>query len=563
MALVRIGVSSEDTPLRQKGDIVTVNGYKCYKTEHVGIFEIVNKKGYLVRLDYGRVLKLDKKTSKYQYKQDKTNKKVDTLKEALKLRAEAVIIREKRKNGEEIQIDSDKSIHKVTMSDVIDDFKESIRYMEMSDSYKNFVNNYSKHILDYFAGFEPSRITSVDVEKYFLYQREFGKSKSPKSNGGTKNKQVERLNKPNGISINTIYKHKSVMKIIWEFMIESKKYGVTENVILHSKVPRQTVYVDGKAVLVKNIKYNARSLTLEELNYTINDALQNELDSNIALIIALAAIGGLRRSEITALKVGRVLHNELMDISKETFDYGGYDIEYYKQNHQLMFIDEAIVRIEKREILKLPKGDKVRAVAIPNCLKEIIDFALEQKKEILTTLDRELKSSDQICLPLVNILDNRELKESKVGRKWDEYQKRRSKRMKALGLEPIPHVRLHDLRHTHSNLLKIDVPTWEISCNMGHLIPDSNTTKKVYWNDRQPYRQHIIDYFDNNIHIEWNKVMRRSINSEDAILHVNNSGQLKIKNEHKERIKQLKGKLILTEEEIAEMIYLEEHTLIE
>lgn len=196
-------------------------------------------------------------------------------------------------------------------------------------------------------------------------------------------------------------------------------------------------------------------------------------------------------------------------------------------------------------------------------LQEIIDFALEQKNEIFATMEKELNSNHQICLPLVNILENRNLKEDKVGRKWDQYQERRNKRMKALGLEPIPHIRFHDLRHTHSNLLKVEVPSWEISCNMGHLIPDSNTTQKVYWNDRQPYRQHIIDFFDSNIKIEWDKVTRRSINAEGARLHINNSGQLSIKNEDKEKIAKLKGKLVLTEEEIAELIYLEEHTLLE
>lgn len=563
MALTRIGISVEDAPLEQRTDIVTVNGYKCYETEHIGIFEIVDKKGYLVRLDYGRVLKLDKKTSKYKFKQEKTNKKVNTLEEALKLRADAVLIREKRKNGENVIINYDSTVHKVTMTDVIKDFKESQRYMEMSDSYKNFVNNYSQHILDYFAEFEPSKITSIDVEKYFLYQREFGKSKSAKSNGGTKNKQVEKLNKSNGISINTIYKHKSVMKIIWEYMIESQKYGVTVNIIPNSKVPREIIYVDGKAVSIGHVKYNARSLTLDELNYTLNDALQNEYDRNIALIIALGSIGGLRRSEVTALRIGRTLHNELMSISEETFEYGGYDIEYYIRHDELMFIDEARVRIGKKDIIKLPKGDKVRATAVPNCLKDIINYALEQKQEILATIGKELNPAEQICLPIVNILDGRELKESKVGRKWDQYQKRRNKRMKALGLEPIPHIRFHDLRHTHANLLKVEVPSWEISCNMGHLIPDANTTKKEYWNDRQPYRQHIMDYFDSHIKIDWNKVPRKSINDEGVLLHINNSGQLSIKNENKEKIAKLKGKLVLTEEEIAEMMYLEEHTLLQ
>lgn len=37
----------------------------------------------------------------------------------------------------------------------------------------------------------------------------------------------------------------------------------------------------------------------------------------------------------------------------------------------------------------------------------------------------------------------------KLNKKWKEYQTRRNKRMEAAGLEPIPVIRFHDLRHEY------------------------------------------------------------------------------------------------------------------
>lgn len=54
----------------------------------------------------------------------------------------------------------------------------------------------------------------------------------------------------------------------------------------------------------------------------------------------------------------------------------------------------------------------------------------------------------------------------------------------------------------NSNICKIKVPSWQISNNMEHVIPDANTTQKVYWSDRQPYREDIFNYFDNIIEID-------------------------------------------------------------
>ena len=48
-----------------------------------------------------------------------------------------------------------------------------------------------------------------------------------------------------------------------------------------------------------------------------------------------------------------------------------------------------------------------------------------------------------------------------------------------------------------------------------------------------------------------------------ALLHVNGSGHVVIKNEYKERVKQLRKRLVLSEDEITELLYLQEHDLLE
>ncbi|MBD5508859.1 MAG: hypothetical protein HDR05_12650 [Lachnospiraceae bacterium] len=559
MAIKEIGVSGKrDTSIvLENASIKIINTYQCVETGNQGIFKVVdNRGGYIVRLDYGRILKLDKGTNTFKLKQDKTIRHVDTEREAKQLRREAEEIRIKRKKGELLDSSNSKII-KITMEKVISDFKKSTRYNELGDSYKDHYDNYLRHILSYFKDFEPSKVTTIDIENYFNYQRTRGNLSTAKKKDGTVNKKMVSKYNEKGISVNTLRKHKTALKTLWEYMIDSKCYGVTINVVNTARMPRETVLIDGKEVKVAVVKYKPRSLTLEELNYTLNDAIQNEYDRSIAAMIALGSIGGLRCSEVVGLKIGKFKHNELMEISDGSFDYSGYDRQYYEEHEELMLIDEAVMRIQGKNVLKLPKCERIRIAAIPNSLHNIIDYAMEQREEILNLVNREISSSEQLYLPLINIIKQRELNSAKLGRKWSEYQERRNKRMEKAGLKPIPIIRFHDLRHTHSNLLRIEVPSWERSFNMGHTVPDAmnTTTDKDYLNDRQPYRQHIINYFDNNIKIDWSKAQRKHVNDKDCLLHVNNSGHLVIKDEHKERVKQLRKRLVLSENEMVEMMY--------
>ena len=204
---------------------------------------------------------------------------------------------------------------------------------------------------------------------------------------------------------------------------------------------------------------------------------------------------------------------------------------------------------------KLPKGDKVRISAVPECLKKIVEYAMEQRREIYGIVGRTVDSGENVYVPLINIIDNRPLNSQKMGRKWKEYQERRNKRMIKAGLEPIPLVRYHDLRHTHSNLLKYIIQ-WQVSYNMGHkvVMPDmDNTTTREYWNDRWPERRDIIEYFDTHIKIDWDKALRQPINREGSVLKLNGSGHLVVSSGEKERRREKGKKFIFKEEELEEL----------
>lgn len=534
-------VQSEDRTI--KGQAVHKTGKYAYiDTKNEGIKEVVSGQGgFLVFLDYGRKQKVDKKTGKLVYKQDKSLKRVDTLKEAKALRRQA----------EEIRLGTVAKVpSKVFFDRMVEDYKQSAEWKDSSQSQKDHYENYFRHLCDFFVNIQPKDITKLDIETYFLWQLERGKRSTAKRN------KDGSVSKKEGISVNTLGKHKCALKKLWNFMIDSKKYGVTENIVPSARLPKVEVSIDGKKKKVSKIQYHPRSLTLDELNYTLNDALQNEFDRSVAVMIALASIGSLRHSETLGLRLGKFLHDEYMAVTDAALKEGGFDRVYYEEHDNLMLIDTAIMHIGSEDVEKLPKGDRIRVSAVPECLKKIVGYAMEQRREIYSIVGREIDSGENVYVPLINIIDNRPLNSQKMGRKWNEYQKRRNKRMVAAGIEPIPIIRYHDLRHTHANLLKEHVIQCQISYNMGHvvIVPNmDNTTTRVYWNDRQPNRDSIIDYFDNYIKIDWNKALHEPINGEKSLIRVNGSGHLVILSEEAERRKGKGKKFVFKEEELEKM----------
>lgn len=518
--------------------------YDVIDTEYKGIKRVVSHHGgFVVHLDYGEVYKV-KKDGTRVLGRDKTVLHVDKLSEARELQASAVDIRKKRKeSGPEAVISTTKKI-KITVKDAIEMYKKEGAYADDSSDGQIHADNHLNHIIDYMGDYEPARVTIQDIINYFNYQLQYGYLIY---------KNDKRVAEK-GISVNTLGKHKTTLKKLWNYMITSKKFGVTENVVTPAQIPKvKIVDEDGCEIKVSKIPYTPQSLSIDELNYTLNDLIQNEFDRSLLLLVAVASIGGLRRGEIQGLQVGKFFHDERMKISDTAFTNGGYIRNEYTERDDVFMVDIQIKKERGKRVVKRPKSNRIRVVAKPNILNEIVAYCMEQRIEINNTLISE----SSLYMPIVNIIENRELVEGKMTRKWMQYQKRRNKRMVEMGLEPIKIVRLHDLRHTHANLLKVDVPTWIISYNMGHVVNSNgikNTTTGKYWDDRDMYRKPIIEYWDTNIKIDWDKAMNRHINDSDSIAYINGSGQLVIGDGESKRIKYLKKKSKLSEEEYEELL---------
>lgn len=506
------------------------------ETKYAGIKELLDGSGYVAVLYYGRQPRLEKKTGKFVMKQIKTQKRFKTLKEARQAMAEAEMARKVGTNTS--------GIKSVKFSDMTEDFKGSERYKGLDDNYRKHYDNYINHFVDFFGDTDVRNISVIDMENYYRFQLERGNLITAKKNmDGT-------VNKKEGITINTVQKHKTAAKRIWEFMIDAGVYGVTENIAEKSNVPKAEIVIDGKIKKVSKIPYHPRSLTLDELNYTLNDAVRHEFDRSIVLMTGLGAIGGLRHSEIAGLQVGKVRHDGLMSISDEIWDMSGYDREYYREHDEFMMVDTAIM--DNR--VKFPKNGIVRVVAVPRPLKEILDYAMEQRMEVLAITGGELSGSDNVYLPLINIIRNQPLNSQKLSRKWSEYQERRNRRMEESGLTPIPVIRFHDLRHTFSNLTKPVTFEWERSYNMGHKVLGDNTTNKVYINDRIMNRDNILRFFNENIKIDWNSAMHKKINEKGSRAYVNGSGHLVISTEAVEERKKQEKKFVFKEDELVELL---------
>lgn len=538
---------------------VKVGKYECERTRYANIFKVADADSkYVVRCYYGKVEKINKKTGVKREVNDITLRVVNSLSEAKELIQRAEEIKKDRKEG--VTLPDCLGGKKISLDDVILDFKNDVMYTDLSENYQLHYDNYLRHVSDFMGYKEPKKITVNDIEDYYKYQLHRGNLACAKrrKDGQVSKKEISESN-PEGISVNTLGKHKTALKQLWKFMLKKQCYGVSSNVVIYSEIPKVEILIDGKVIKTRKIQPKQTPLSLEQLNYTLNDAVQNEHDRSIALMIALGSIGGLRRGEAVALKIGRYYHDDRMLLGEEMWQLNDFKMirQYYEEHNELILIDEAI-RHDRVDKLGFPKNNIIRMIGKPKCLDEIVDYAMEQREQITNALGCRIQSSDRLYMPLINVIQKNVYNSAKLSRKWTEYQKRRNKRMEEAGLEPIPVIRFHDLRHTHASLLGDELSAKRISQNMGHIIPGdgqiNNTTTKVYIHDRLPDRTSIINYWDSHIKIDWDKAMRVDINGGDNRAHVNGSGHLVIMDEDKQRIMALRSRFVLTEEEEAELL---------
>lgn len=333
---------------------------------------------------------------------------------------------------------------KVYIENVIKDYKEKYYDSDKhwSASYKQQKNSQHTHFINYFGNMDLKRVDTAEIENYFLYCQ-------------------NDLN----LCTNTIQKHKCHLIDLWKFMKKNfSKYGINENVVLDADYGNI-------------IKYEATPLTLEQINILLNQCLLED-DRSTLLMVGLPVLAGMRRSELCGLRHSKV------------------DFENKK-----ILVDVARVQINTGFIEKLPKGDKTRTTCICVVLEKFMRLALEQQLE--WSQGKTLECGEYVYLTKTNIVSDYLPHPGKVSRRFKELQKRINKRLEKAGQEPLPVIRLHDLRHSFISVLlnSGQVNPFQVYGCAGHVIED-NTSTKTYWHD-QGDRQEIIDFWNKNLTVDF------------------------------------------------------------
>lgn len=336
---------------------------------------------------------------------------------------------------------------KVYIETVIADYKEKYYDSDKnwSESYKQQKNSQHTHFINYFGNIDLKKVDTATIENYFLYCQ-------------------------NDLQLcaNTIQKHKSHLIDLWKFMKKNfSKYGISENVVLdadYGKIQR----------------YEATALNINQINVLLNQCLLED-DRSVLLMVGLPLLAGMRRSELCGLKHSKIDFDE-----------------------KRILVDTARVQINTGFVEKLPKGDKTRITCICDVLNKFMQLAKEQQTD--WSQGRTLKSSEYVYLTKTNIVNDYLPHPGKVSRRFKELQKRINKRLKKAGQEPLPSIRLHDLRHSFISVLLNSgkVNPFQIYGCAGHVIED-NTSTKVYWHD-QGDRQEIIDFWNENITVDFSVI---------------------------------------------------------
>ena len=411
-----------------------------------GIKQRIKDNKYLVTLDLGRQLRMNKKTGKMEMRQVKTTYTYTTLKEA-----KAALGRNANKKQ---QKKTTGITRKIPFHKALKDYTEYYRE-GWSDSYAGQKAAQAKRMSAYFNDRDVRTIDTRDIEEFFKWCRE---------------PQIGFLTP---LSNNSIQKLRTHLFDIWKFMKKNpQKYDVKENVVADAE------YGDIE-------KYEATILSAEEVNDLIRHCIVNEKDYSTFAMVGIPVLAGLRRGELCGLR--------------------WKDIDFKKK---LIDVANQRVQISTGSIEKVPKGGKdngktreerkQRYAGLPDCLATLLRYIWNQQKELL---DRDPKPEEYVFMTKINLVNGYLPHPGKISRRFTELQKRMNKLRAKAEKPPIPSVRLHDLRHTFISLcLNGGVNQFQVAANCGHTFEKkgNTTTIATYWHD-DGNRNEINEFIDKTI----------------------------------------------------------------
>jgi integrase len=251
---------------------------------------------------------------------------------------------------------------------------------------------------------------------------------------------------------------------------KGKKYGITENVVLDAEYGR----VD---------KFKATILTAEEVKYVLHYITRCEKDYSVFCLFGIPALAGLRRGEVCGLRWMDIdFENKLIDVMQQRAQIGSETIVKVPK----MGNDDGKDRYERRQ----------RYVALPDALAFLLQKVKEQQTEIV---GKPPRPEDYVYRTKMNIVRGELPRPGKVSKRFKELLIRCNKVRENNNLEPLPLVRMHDMRHTFISLcINGNVSPLKVSANCGHDTKEKNesTTTKVYWQDDKD-RTEILEFLNN------------------------------------------------------------------
>ncbi|WP_313163995.1 site-specific integrase [Sedimentibacter sp.] len=407
------------------------------------INRIENKNGkvvyrIIISLGYDNQGNKLKKTMTYSVNQSATKKQQE--KEALKY---AFDIEDKIKNGHDYETD------KITFEDFaykwLDDVKDSVVY----SSYKSYKQLIEDNMIPYFKGYKISNIKTPLIEAFYKTLI-------------------------NRYSISSLKKHASVLSGMFKTAIRWNMIEI--NPVHNARIPKK----NNEEIKVKYFTPQQCLMFLKSLDIAYEIKVDSFIRTDSAGNKHIVSAQIKHISVPLQLKVFYTLSLFCGFRKGETLALKWNDIDFDKQE---IIITKTVSRDESGVCIKKPKTKtSIRVVSFPKQIISLLKQYRQAYNEYRLKLGSYWKGNDNVFisseggLPAVN--NSYKYLQNHL-EKYNDWVNEHSKEAKLNGLERLPIIPLHGLRHSCATLLNyLDVNIIDISKYLGHA--NSSTTMNIY-----------------------------------------------------------------------------------
>ena len=444
------------------------------KTKYPGIKYDRKRDVYVACLDFGRFKVFDEKTGKYKVKQKKTNITAKTLAEARQIKAE----HDRKKREGKLQGVCSKINFSQASEEYFEDRMKNRHGKEWSEYYTYRQRTHQRRINDYLQhmGMDDKPIRSFSIrgiEDYFDWcTEEHDIEVVTTDKSGNHKKEVKHYE---ALSYNTIEKIKSFLTGFNKFLLKDyDRYGVGKEIVKLAEISAEDEEFEPTVLSVEHVN--------DLIRYALDFEMRERMGAPLTNVVLGCLCGGMRRGEQLGVK--------WCDIQPPT--------SAEANDGRIHVMRQRMQKVGGGYDEKTPKGGKdsgkneserkQRWSPLPWSAWVLLQMVREEQSRYRTITDDDYIYQEPDSLNGDYLPNPRH-----INRRFNEFQNRCNKSRKKAGLEEIPHIRLHDLRHTFAGLLqhfdgaKYPEIGWIdhdlISYAMGHRTKGTTVTEKVYLHD--------------------------------------------------------------------------------